>query len=138
MCEEAWANLLDEDERKHDPLIQVTPVKSLLATRFVSEAILDHPPASQPTNWLQVFIEKNHTSDCGPIYQLTKVWAKEVIAFGHFFKLTNMFSPRAIYLIFYLYLHIIEKDSDARKDWKQEEKETEEDEMVGWHHWLNG
>ena len=24
------------------------------------------------------------------------------------------------------------------EDWKQEEKGTTEDEMVGWHHWLNG
>ena len=30
------------------------------------------------------------------------------------------------------------KDPDAGKDWKQEEKGMEEDEMVGWHHWLNG
>ena len=30
------------------------------------------------------------------------------------------------------------KDPDAGKDWKREEKETTEDEMVGWHHWLNG
>ena len=30
------------------------------------------------------------------------------------------------------------KDPDAGKDWRQEEKETTEDEMVGWHHWLNG
>ena len=27
---------------------------------------------------------------------------------------------------------------NARKDWRQEEKRTTEDEMVGWHHWLNG
>ena len=33
---------------------------------------------------------------------------------------------------------LIGKDSDARKDWRQEEKGTTEDEMVGWHHWLNG
>ena len=26
----------------------------------------------------------------------------------------------------------------AGKDWRQEEKVTTEDEMVGWHHWLNG
>ena len=32
----------------------------------------------------------------------------------------------------------IGKDSDARKDWGQEEKEVTEDEMVGWHHWLDG
>ena len=30
------------------------------------------------------------------------------------------------------------KDPDAGKDWGQEEKGTTEDEMVGWHHWLNG
>ena len=33
---------------------------------------------------------------------------------------------------------IIRKDPDNRKDWGQEEKGTTEDEMVGWHHWLNG
>ena len=30
------------------------------------------------------------------------------------------------------------KDPDPGKDWKQEEKGTTEDEMVGWHHRLNG
>ena len=30
------------------------------------------------------------------------------------------------------------KDPDIGKDWGQEEKGTTEDEMVGWHHWLNG
>ena len=30
------------------------------------------------------------------------------------------------------------KDPDAGKDWKQEEKGTAEDEMVGWRHWFNG
>ena len=33
---------------------------------------------------------------------------------------------------------LIGKDPDAGKDWGQEEKGTIEDEMVGWHHWLNG
>ena len=28
--------------------------------------------------------------------------------------------------------------SDAGRDWGQEEKGTTEDEMAGWHHWLNG
>ena len=32
---------------------------------------------------------------------------------------------------------LIGKDPDARKGWGQEEKGTTEDEMVGWHHWLN-
>ena len=30
------------------------------------------------------------------------------------------------------------KDPDAGKDWGQEEKRTTEDEMVGWHYWLDG
>ena len=33
---------------------------------------------------------------------------------------------------------LIWKDPYAGKDWKQEEKGTTEDEMVGWHHRLNG
>ena len=33
---------------------------------------------------------------------------------------------------------LIGKDPDAGKDWRQEERVTTEDEMVGWHHWLNG
>ena len=32
----------------------------------------------------------------------------------------------------------LEKTPDAGKDWRQEEKVTTEDEMVGWHHQLNG
>ena len=32
----------------------------------------------------------------------------------------------------------IEKDSDAGRHWGQEEKGTTEDEMAGWHHWLDG
>ena len=33
---------------------------------------------------------------------------------------------------------ILRKVPDAWKNWRQEEKETTEDEMVGWHHWLDG
>ena len=33
---------------------------------------------------------------------------------------------------------LIGKDSDIGRDWGQEEKGTTEDEMVVWHHWLNG
>ena len=31
---------------------------------------------------------------------------------------------------------LIGKDSDAGRDWRQEEKGTTEDAMAGWHHWL--
>ena len=33
---------------------------------------------------------------------------------------------------------LIGKDSDAGRGWGQEEKRTTEDEMAGWHHWLDG
>ena len=32
---------------------------------------------------------------------------------------------------------LIGKDPDAGKDWRQQEKGATEDEMAGWHHWLN-
>ena len=35
-------------------------------------------------------------------------------------------------------IQFIGKDRDAGKDWRQEEKGTTEDEMVGWHHRLDG
>ena len=33
---------------------------------------------------------------------------------------------------------LIGKDPDAGNDWRLEEKGMTENEMVGWHHWLNG
>ena len=33
---------------------------------------------------------------------------------------------------------LIGKDSDAGRDWGQEEKGTTENKMTGWHHGLNG
>ena len=33
--------------------------------------------------------------------------------------------------------HLIAKDTDAGKDWGQEQR-VKKDEMIGWHHWLNG
>ena len=38
----------------------------------------------------------------------------------------------------YLGSWLIGKDSDAGRDWGQEEKGTTEDEMAGWHHRLDG
>ena len=35
-------------------------------------------------------------------------------------------------------VQLIGKDPDAGKDWRREEKGTPDDEMVRWHHWLNG
>ena len=37
-----------------------------------------------------------------------------------------------------VFLRLIGKDSDAGRGWGQEEKGMTEDEMAGWHHWLDG
>ena len=39
--------------------------------------------------------------------------------------------------IIYAKSWLIGKDCDAGRDWGQEEKGTTEDEMAGWHHWLD-
>ena len=33
---------------------------------------------------------------------------------------------------------LVGRDPNAGKDWRREEKGTTEDEMIRWHHWLNG
>ena len=38
----------------------------------------------------------------------------------------------------YVTSQLIGEDPDAGKDWGQEEKWAVEDEMFGWHHWVNG
>ena len=38
----------------------------------------------------------------------------------------------------HLMWRLIGRDFDAGRDWGQEEKGTTEDEMPGWHHWLDG
>ena len=41
-------------------------------------------------------------------------------------------------LQFFVNNWLIWKDPDAGKDWRREEEGTTEDEMIGWHHQLNG
>ena len=40
--------------------------------------------------------------------------------------------------LYYMHIYNIGKDSDAERDWGQEEKGTTEDEMARWHHRLDG
>ena len=37
-----------------------------------------------------------------------------------------------------MYKYVSLEDSDAGRNWEQEEKGTTEDEMAGWNHWLDG
>ena len=61
--------------------------------------------------------------DISPEYSLEGLMLKlKLQYFGHLMWRTDWF----------------EKTLNAAKDWRQEEKRTTEDEMVGWHHWLDG
>ena len=71
--------------------------------------------------WTQRRSNHSILKEINPEYSLEKVMLKlKLQYFGHGYK------------------ELIGKDPDAGKDWRQEEKGTTEDEMVGWDHWLNG
>jgi len=55
-----------------------------------------------------------------------------------FIRRTDVEAETPILLPLHAKSWLIWKDPDAEKDWGQEEKETTEDEMVWWHHQLNG
>ena len=38
----------------------------------------------------------------------------------------------------YILVRETHKLTEGMKDWRWEEKGTTDDEMIGWHHWLNG
>ena len=58
------------------------------------------------------------------------LWVHPCCCKWHYFILFDS------WVIFHCWL--IGKDSDAGRDWGQEEEGTTEDEMAGWHHWLDG
>ena len=61
--------------------------------------------------------------EINPDYSLEGLMLKLKLQYsGHLFQRANL----------------LEKDPDAGKDWGQEELRVAEDEMVGWHHRLNG
>ena len=98
---------------------------------------LDYKESWEPKNWCfwTVVLEKTLESplDCKEIQPVhpkgNQLWI--------FIRRTDaeaetpiLWPPDANWLIW--------KDSDAGKDWRQEKKGTTDDEMVGWHHRLNG
>ena len=51
---------------------------------------------------------------------------------------THVESETPVLWLLHVKNQLIGKDPDAGKDWRWEEKGTTENEMVWWHHWLNG
>ena len=99
---------------------------------------LDHKESLAPQNWWfwHVVLEKTLESplDCEEIQPVHSkgdqswvfIWRTDAEA-----ETLILWPPHAK-------SWLIGKDPDAGRDWGQEEKGTTEDEMAGWHYWLNG
>ena len=98
---------------------------------------LDHKEGWVPKNWCfwTVVLEKTLESplDCKeiqPVHPKDQSWV--------FIGRTDAEAETPVLWPLDVKSQLIGKYPDAGKDWRQEDKGTTEDEMVGWHHWLNG
>ena len=82
------------------------------------------------------FIDYAKVFDCVDQNKLWKI-LKEMVIPDHLAHLL-----RSLYGLILWPSHakswLIGKDPNAGRDWGQKEKGTTEDEMAGWHHWLDG
>ena len=99
---------------------------------------LDHKESWAPKNWCfwTVVLEKTLESplDCKEIQLVHPKGNQSWIFIGR----TDAKAEAPILWPPDVKSWLIWKDPDAGKDWRQEKKGMTEDEMVGWHHWLNG
>ena len=99
---------------------------------------LDCEESWAPKNWCfwTVVLEKTLESplDCKEIQPLHSKGDQPWVFFGR----TDAKAETPILWPPHVKSWLIGKDSDAGRDWGQEEKKTTEDEMAGWHHWLDG
>ena len=96
---------------------------------------LHHKEGWAPKNWCFwiVVVEKTLESplDCKEIQPVNPKGNQHCIFIGRTEAEAPIFWPNAK-------SWLIRKDSDAGKDWRQEEKGATEDMMIGWHYRLNG
>ena len=72
-----------------------------------------------------------HCKEIQPVYSKTE-------QFWVFIGRTDVEVETSILWLPHVKSWLIEKDPDAGRDWRQEKKGMTEDEMAGWHHWLDG
>ena len=76
----------------------------------------------------------NHLNDCKEIQPVHSKGDQSWVLFGR----NDAKAETPVLWPPYMKSWLIGKDSDAGRDWGQEEKGMTEDEMAGWHHRLNG
>ena len=102
------------------------------------EKAVDCEESWMPKSWCfwTVVLEKTHESplDCKKVQPVHSKGDQSSMFFGR----NNAKAETPVLWPPYAKSWLIGKDSDVGRDWGQEEKGTTEDEMAGWHHWLNG
>ena len=120
-------------------LTKVSLVKAMVFPMVMYGCELDCEESWAPKNWcfLSVVLEKTVESplDCKEIQPVhSKGDQPWVIILGR----NDAKAESPILWPPHVKSWLIGKDSDAGRDWGQEEKITTEDEMAGWHHRLDG
>ena len=99
---------------------------------------LEYKESWAPKNWCFWTVVKEKTLesplDCKEMQPVHPKGDQSWVFFGR----TNVKAKAPIFWPPDAKSWLIGKDPNAGKDWKQEEKGETEDEMVGWHHQLNG
>ena len=99
---------------------------------------LDYKESWVPKNWCfcTMVLEKTLKSplDCKEIQPVHTKGDQSLVFFGR----TDVEADTPILWPPDVKSWLIGKDSEAGRDWGQEEKGTTEDEMAGWRHWLDG
>ena len=99
---------------------------------------LDYKESRAPKNWCfwTVLLEKTLESplDCKEIQPVHPKGDQSWVFFGR----TDVEAEIPLLWPPDVKSWLVWKNPDAGKDWGQGEKGTTEDEMVGWHHWLDG
>ena len=89
-------------------------------------------------------INQSILKEISPEYSLEGLMLKLKLQYsGHLMRRADSLEKIFFFFFYFTVLYwlchtLTRKDLDAGKDWRQEEKGMTEDEMVGWHHWLDG
>ena len=118
---------------------KVCKVKAMVfASSHVQMWEVDHKEGWLPKNWClrTVVLKKilDNPLDCKEIKPVNPKEKQPWIFIGR----TDAEAETPILWLPDVKRQLIGKDPDAGKDWRQKEKGMTEDEMVGWHHRLNG
>ena len=120
-----------------DSILKSRDITLPTKVRLVKAMVLDYKESWVPKNWhfwTVVVKTLKSSSDCKEIQPVHPKANQSWMFIGRT-------DAEAEVLILWppdVKCQLIGKDPDARKDWRREQKGMTEDEMVGWHHQLNG